>query len=718
MSEVSLRHAAEHLPWLLIFAPMITAPIAVLCERAIRSRRAHKRARRMRRLLGEPREQLSLALSDTLLEVTALGTLRAKPNQDACPVAMSWFPSASRAGAVHASSDRDWYLEMTDASVALEGPFEILVGAEETARGTPLARALEWADLQSGAEGADDAEGEARVVRDGDRVRVRGTLMVEPTDGHGKETYRAREVRARLTPSAGVLRLAAEAAPAVALRPAIVRVARMTITMSVAFALIPAVAVMLLQWHSMHAEIASRNACLRTLETARDEHRPWDAADAAADCGTRETEAHIAWHNAELVNAARHYRRRRADWAELDNHASNAASQIVAGHYDEAARIANRMAMTGPNAEALRCLAAGLLLMHEPSPWAHEELSEGAAREQHALDRTTDDTPIVCTPLLADLTGDTSALHEQVRASIDGAAPGYFNTYLAALLAAERGEGLAHPLIQLITDARHPPLAVQKPRDWALTHPIALSSTLLRSQRPETAAELRTAAAFAAQQALFDAYMGESELAVTALHHVKQLADTQGDTLARDASGDVLIIGAAAAILARDLGMAESLLGKIRDGDDRVTALRTRLALRGAPQPQSHFTFLAEQERWLKGSALWRAAERGEASLVASALSKGSISSVHGFFPYIALHLRDDGSLRDWLADDFFPLCETCGLGALAEHIASRRVAAMTLDDPMASRLAEPARRLHGAMLRRDIALPLYLLERITDANR
>ncbi len=35
----------------------------------------------------------------------------------------------------------------------------------------------------------------------------------------------------------------------------------------------------------------------------------------------------------------------------------------------------------------------------------------------------------------------------------------------------------------------------------------------------------------------------------------------------------------------------------------------------------------------------------------------------------------------------------------------------------MANRLAEPARRIHAALLRRDIAVPIYLLERITEAN-
>jgi hypothetical protein len=357
--------------------------------------------------------------------------------------------------------------------------------------------------------------------------------------------------------------------------------------------------------------------------------------------------------------------------------------------------------------------------MFAPAPWAEKQLRQGAENEQRRLRWITDDTPVACTALLADVLGDTSALRQQVTQTREhGVAPGYFNSYLAALLSAENAGRLSEPLLLDVVDARYPPLAAQDPRSWALSHPIALSTALLWTSTPVSEEEQRIAAAFAAQKALFDAYMGENELAMASLAQVLHLARTQRDALDRDRTGHVFIIGAAAAILARELGTAETLLDALHVGDDRGVSLQARLALRRAGKDDGQLLSLAGQERWLKGSVLWRVASKRDPEELAATMRATPITSLHGVFPYIARLGDNESTLRPWLEESFPALCENCGLRSLAEHVASRRMAAIALAHPMALRLAEPARNIHAAMLRRDIAVPLYLLERVVEANR
>lgn len=688
-----------HLPWLLILAPVIATPTALLTERAWRMRRARLRANALRDWLGTPRALLQPTLSDSSDEVTLTGELW---SDDEDSSAMSWRPPHGEA--VHISGDRRWVLRMDDARVVLDGPLDVLVGAEESVDGAPVSAA------------GDESEIPARIVRVGDAVRVRGRLLVEPAGAPlGSDTYRDREVTARLVPIDDAITVVAERAPRVALRPAMVRVARLTMTLSIAFAVVPALTVLILQWRTMQSDLVARAHCERDLATAIERHQPWDAADLAPTCGSMETEADAAWHHAELPVAARAYWRLRLDRADLEIHASNAASQIVAGRYDEAARVVNRMSMRSVTPAPLQCLAKGLRYMYAPTDELADELRAGAEHELQQIRSTTDDRPMTCTPILAEVVGDHGPLDRVIDATLhDGAAPGYFNSYLAALLAAERSGELDHPLLLHVLDARYPPLAVQKPSAWALHHPMALSTSLLRRTKVQPGNAQRVAAAFAAQKALFDAYLGEGDLAMAALMEVTAFARSPLTRPKRE--GHILLVGAAAALLVPDVQTARVLLDALGPEDPRAAAFRRRLET-AVDAPNVAYQQLAILEAHRPSGSLWQTAEIGNAIASGNAVQAAPIAEIHGFVPYAREHLKRSDELVGWTNVEFVPLCETCGLRALAEHLAARRLLANAVAAPAAPRLAEPARRVHAAMLRRDVAVPLYLLERLVEAD-
>jgi hypothetical protein len=108
---------------------------------------------------------------------------------------------------------------------------------------------------------------------------------------------------------------------------------------------------------------------------------------------------------------------------------------------------------------------------------------------------------------------------------------------------------------------------------------------------------------------------------------------------------------------------------------------------------------------------LFEAAELGPAA-VAEALAKSRVVNPSIVRELVARTKRGPGDLVEWVSHRFPAPCWDCGLSALAAHVGVRLLDARAVGAESVARSLEPiADRLVAAVLRRDIAPELFVLE-------
>ena len=243
----------------------------------------------------------------------------------------------------------------------------------------------------------------------------------------------------------------------------------------------------------------------------------------------------------------------------------------------------------------------------------------------------------------------------------------------------------------------------------ATLRPVALERGVLDSPR---AGELqpRVRNELARSLAAFHGFFGDDVAARgyidsvlrTLRHHAAVVAPgTPAATPASSTDAMADIDAASLALLAGDRTRAAAS-GPVLGG-----AMVRRLALGEEP-----FTTFASAPWWYPPPRTWKLATRGDGAGLERELRTADTSDGHAALFFFGERLASHAALRDWLRWAAPVPCRTCGIGAIAPAASFRRRSATALGDgELAADAATIETRFREALLRRDVAVPLAILE-------
>ncbi|MDB4994116.1 MAG: hypothetical protein JWM74_1548, partial [Myxococcaceae bacterium] len=115
---------------------------------------------------------------------------------------------------------------------------------------------------------------------------------------------------------------------------------------------------------------------------------------------------------------------------------------------------------------------------------------------------------------------------------------------------------------------------------------------------------------------------------------------------------------------------------------------------------------------WYPAPQTWTLATRGDGTSLARELRTNDASDGHAALFFFGERLASHGGLRDWLRWAAPVPCRTCGIRAMAPAASFRRRSATALGDrDLAADAGAIETRFREALLRRDVAVPLTILE-------
>ncbi|MCA9625678.1 MAG: hypothetical protein KC731_41940, partial [Myxococcales bacterium] len=401
----------------------------------------------------------------------------------------------------------------------------------------------------------------------------------------------------------------------------------------------------------------------------------------------------------DFKHAATSYLEARDADPDLAPTVSEVEALAIAGYHHSAAEVVRFMARTWytapKSAERDRLVCIADALDARSGPAAADALEAFAERQQ------SDATPAECAYLYADLESDEE---ERLHRLQGGYA--FADTDLRQLLIAEvTNDDYAFPHI---TEG-YPLSAMTDPQPWIHLRPIALEMAILgRIDDIRLTHERREAlAGYAAEVALFHAFMGEREKALDALAPMERFVG--------DAERRPFVLGAIAALHVGDVYRAEQLMDWGREDSHAIAKLR-QVVKTMQREREVDFAHEIDTEPWSPNVDLFTAGKTGDGAKVALALRDFNTMGRQAL-PRIVPHLtRGHAALREWANDAFPGPCRSCGLSALAEHAGARREAARVIqDDTLYARMSERTQRILEGMLRRDLALVFLLLERFAE---
>jgi hypothetical protein len=247
----------------------------------------------------------------------------------------------------------------------------------------------------------------------------------------------------------------------------------------------------------------------------------------------------------------------------------------------------------------------------------------------------------------------------------------------------------------------------------AMSRPVALERAMLESPR---ASELhpRVRIQLARSVAAFESFFGDD---AAARHRIDGVLDdlrdhTGASTPASDAD---------ARNYGNDSGAGDAAAIALLAGDrSRVAALAPassmvqRLAL-----GQEDFRRYDGVPWWYPPPQTWTLAARGDATSLARELRTSDPSDGHAALFFFGERLASHVALRDWLHWAAPVPCRTCGIRAMAPAASFRRRSATALGDrELAADAAAIETRFREALLRRDVAVPLAILEILNPETR
>jgi hypothetical protein len=646
------------------------------------------RARRVRRAFGEPTGL------DEGQPRTLRGVLRSPGGSPGQPIVTTTLPASvataelATVGARTVSEAELCLITEDGTTVLIEGPLQVLCGGVEA----------RWDRLALGEpDGAlDDA---VRLLRQGDPVVACGRL-VRLADERDERTYRQDASAYCLRPPHDPEWRSHPVVLAYAAAPRGAETTGWAVASGVTLAALFALSLAEPAPPDGVAQAAAPDPCIAELRSDLDR----DASQVARQlygCSDPLLAAETHWSLASFDDAAKAYLEARQRDPSLTPTISEIEALALAGYLGNAADVVRNMARSwyaAPKSverDRLVCIADALDA--RGGPGQEDAVAALRARQAGAASQPSD-----CIYLWGDL-----AIDEEDRDKRLQHGGPWTDFELRQLLLAELDTGgfLGYPTVL----EGYPLSAMTDLRAWVHLRPIALEESILeRRHDVELDGGRRAALAeYAAEVAMFYAYMGEHERARHALDPLIGFAD--------QAPRQPFVLGAIAALHIGDLERADKLMDAGKDDSHAIAKLR-RVVATMRRTGRVDFAHEIETEPWSPNVELFRAGRTGDGAVVAQTLRRLGITGRQAL-PRIAPHLQmGKPLLRQWVNEAFPGFCRSCGLSALAEHSAARREAARVLDDDVLyRRMSARTQRALAAMLRRDLTFVFLLLERFAE---
>jgi hypothetical protein len=217
--------------------------------------------------------------------------------------------------------------------------------------------------------------------------------------------------------------------------------------------------------------------------------------------------------------------------------------------------------------------------------------------------------------------------------------------------------------------------------------------------------------------AVFFSYAGEHVRARAFIDRTLDAANdshcADGDDAPCHGDRDLLSSAAAIAMRAHEFPRASALLHQagVHTEANGYAQLHPYIELMEKGDRDA-FETIAERR---KGDPDWYAAASRDGATLASALERNKHDG-RDVLPYIATYMQSGkGSLQSFVARSYPPVCWTCGPHELLDHLTHRREAAQALGmTDLDAQLSGTAQRVLVEFLRRDIAVPLHVIARLT----